>query len=344
MNNKIRIKKEDSESQKKVRGFWIWFTTWVSQDDIRNSYFNKEYLANTEKDFKNNIKFYDAQYILYYGKEFPGLNIILDNVNEKDIKDILEKKKKKWILNEKQGDFAIEVNTHLKQADIYYQIDDVKAKANFNNKREDIFVLVKFVQDPVMIKEMQIDIVNILTIMQRNIIYRGVPENILNDGLRDGLKITRRYQVHDQTRQGESESGKEAGELDILLSTKEEDLPISVIEALILNRLDKNNLKKHIDKALTKYDPNGCPVIVIIIYSRNDNFENLANSITNYLKEYEFPYNIKEEFQEVDSGYTESRHWKLELIRSKKSVSVHIYDFNMSDKVSQDIDCHNETH
>lgn len=121
-------------------------------------------------------------------------------------------------------------------------------------------------------------------------------------------------------------------------------MPISVIEALILNRLDKNNLKKHIDKALTKYDPNGCPVIVIIIYSRNDNFENLANSITNYLKEYEFPYNIKEEFQEVDSGYTESRHWKLELIRSKKSVSVHIYDFNMSDKVSQDIDCHNETH
>ena len=78
-------------------------------------------------------------------------------------------------------------------------------------------------------------------------------------------------------------------------------MPISVIEALILNRLDKNNLKKHIDKALTKYDPNGCPVIVIIIYSRNDNFENLANSITNYLKEYEFPYNIKEEFQEIKS-------------------------------------------
>lgn len=56
MNNKIRIKKEDSESQKKVRGFWIWFTTWVSQDDIRNSYFNKEYLANTEKDFKKQYK------------------------------------------------------------------------------------------------------------------------------------------------------------------------------------------------------------------------------------------------------------------------------------------------
>ena len=159
--------------------------------------------------------------------------------------------------------------------------------------------------------------------------YCYAKENLLNDGLRDGLKNTRRYQVHDQTRHGQSESGKESGELDLLISTKEEDLPISIVEALVLTTIDKQNLKQHIDKALTNYNPTGCPNTIIIIYARNSNYANLMLRLNTYLGEYEYPYEVKESFIEESTNYTESRHWKIDMIRSDKDIHLDIYAFNM---------------
>lgn len=188
---------------------------------------------------------------------------------------------------------------------------------------------MKFTNDPVIREELLNDLITILSLMQSNINFKGKKENTLNDGVRDGLKITKRYQVHDQSRHGESNKGVDAGELDLLISTKNEDLPIAVVEALILNNMDKSNLGNHINKALTKYDPNGCPNTFILIYSRDRNFAKLSKAISEYLSSYQYPYEVKDTFEELNTGYTESRHWKLDLIRSDKDITIHILDYNM---------------
>ena len=65
------------------------------------------------------------------------------------------------------------------------------------------------------------------------------------------------YQIKDQTRQGESQKGDDAGEVDIQICV--DGFPIVMIEALVLDSLKKQYLGDHINKVLTKYDPNGCP-------------------------------------------------------------------------------------
>lgn len=51
--------------------------------------------------------------------------------------------------------------------------------------------------------------------IQKTKFYHGKQEDDINDGVRNALDMV--YEIKDQTRQGESESGKKSGELDILL-------------------------------------------------------------------------------------------------------------------------------
>lgn len=53
------------------------------------------------------------------------------------------------------------------------------------------------------------------------------------------------------------------------------------------------------------------------------------SDLDNYLKQYDFPYEVKDDFVEIDTSYTESRHWKIDLIRSNKDITLQIYAFNM---------------
>ena len=52
--------------------------------------------------------------------------------------------------------------------------------------------------------------------------------------------------------------------------------------------------------------------------------------LNTYLGEYEYPYEVKESFIEESTNYTESRHWKIDMIRSDKDIHLDIYAFNMS--------------
>ena len=59
-----------------------------------------------------------------------------------------------------------------------------------------------------------------------------------------------KYEKVDQTRQGDSVSGKDAGSIDIQLL--KDGMPVVMIEALKLSSLDQNELSIHIDKVLKK--------------------------------------------------------------------------------------------
>lgn len=86
--------------------------------------------------------------------------------------------------------------------------------------------------------------------LQANAIYYNATEDQRNDYIRDILDAVG-YDVKDQTRRGLSSGGKAAGEVDILI--KEYGFPITIIEALNLDSLNKAYLDKHIDK-IYNYD------------------------------------------------------------------------------------------
>lgn len=168
-------------------------------------------------------------------------------------------------------------------------------------------------------------ILHALINVQKTKLYHGQSEDDINDGVRNALDMV--YEIKDQTRQGKSESGKKSGELDILLCKK--SMPWAIVEALRLFSLDKDNLDKHINKALTKYDPVGCKNAYVLVYGMATDFNSFWNNIVSYLKDYKFPFETIDEFTEIPSDYAESKIGVVSLDRNGVMVKLHIMVANM---------------
>lgn len=120
-------------------------------------------------------------------------------------------------------------------------------------------------------------------------------ENEINDYLRDLLKQRGIYSVTDQTRHGESESGKDAGEVDILLLRQEREA--ALIECLKLKDVNTNSLDTHIQKAIKNYNPLGTPTF-IIMYVGSENFSGFWSRCYAYLTTYEYGMDVEEAISE----------------------------------------------
>lgn len=157
--------------------------------------------------------------------------------------------------------------------------------------------------------------------VQKDKLYEGEKENSINDGIRNQLSIV--YEVKNQTRQGASESGKDAGEVDIMLC--DNGNPVAIMEGLKLASFESGKLDIHINKVLTNYDPNGCPLVYILIYATVKHFDDFWDKIMKHMDNYSFPYEAVEGIQDIATAYTESRHAKAVLNRNGKRVSIHLY-------------------
>lgn len=124
--------------------------------------------------------------------------------------------------------------------------------------------------------------------MQGNRNYRGhFSEDDRNTFIAILLE-TSKYYVKDQTRWSKSATGKNAGEIDILVYDKQQ-LPFTIIEALNLDSLDKTYINLHIDK-IFNYDSTGLQQNIILIYSNAVHFDKLWDKYCNYIEGYEFVY------------------------------------------------------
>lgn len=120
---------------------------------------------------------------------------------------------------------------------------------------------------------------------------RNSKENEINDYYRDMLGMMGYQEIKDQTRHGISISGKDAGEIDLLLS--KEGKEIAIIEALKLNSVEKNYISQHIEKAINNYNPLGTATF-IVAYVTADDFGGFWERYSNYLMDYQFNITIKE--------------------------------------------------
>lgn len=160
--------------------------------------------------------------------------------------------------------------------------------------------------------------------LQKNNTYsKSSTENQMNDYIRDSL--TMNYEVSDQTRQGKSETGKDAGEIDIQI--RKDGFPIVIIEGIKMDSFNKSNLKTHLDKLLINYDPNGCPYASLVIYSTVVNYSKFYKSIFSYMQnEYQFPYDYENILEYDKLDYSEVKHIRVLLNRNDniQQLDIHI--------------------
>ena len=125
--------------------------------------------------------------------------------------------------------------------------------------------------------------------LQANAIYYNATEDQRNDYIRDILD-TAGYDVKDQTRRGLSPSEKAAGEVDILI--KEHGFPVTIIEALNLDSLNKSYLDKHIDK-IYNYDTAGNKFNIILSYVTVSNFIDFCDKYFEHIKSHKYLFVIQ---------------------------------------------------
>lgn len=171
-------------------------------------------------------------------------------------------------------------------------------------------------------KEICDKLLRALSKLQRNHHYGAdSSEDTMNDYIRDVLDES--YTIKDQTRQGESESGTEAGEVDIQIC--HDGLPVAMIEGIKVSSLERDRLDTHINKVLTKYDPNGCPYAFLIVYTTVKNFDSGYENIFKYFDKYDYPFPRVNGLSDVDTGYGELKHAQIVLNRNGQKIRVHIW-------------------
>ena len=167
-----------------------------------------------------------------------------------------------------------------------------------------------------------------LLTIQRDSTYWNLDENCLNDKVCNLLRMV--YDVSDQSRQGLSLSRRNPGEIDFLVFDHHE--PITIMEALKLDRLNKQYLNDHLTKLLVNYDPIGCRSAYLIVYVTKPDFGSFWSDFCEHIRTYQFPYPTKEEFTEIKSQHTESRIAYMVLSRSNVPVTVSFYAIHMPKK------------
>ena len=160
-----------------------------------------------------------------------------------------------------------------------------------------------------------------LTQIQKNKIFFGQKENVINDGLRDRLNMV--FDCHDQTRQGVSENEIDSGSVDFLI--KHNGMPISIIEAVRIKSLEKTTLAQHILKVLVNYDPNGCRIVNLVIYGLMADFSAFWKKNLEYLRLFDFPYDVAETVVDIPTDLAELKHAQIKLCREESDIMFHVY-------------------
>lgn len=119
-------------------------------------------------------------------------------------------------------------------------------------------------------------------------------ENTINDCFRDMLCMKGYSEVKDQSRHGISTNGKDAGEVDILLTKDGKE--IAIFEGLKLDSVSTAYIDVHINKAITNYNALGTATF-IVAYVNCTNFESFWERYSNHIENYTFPIQIRTKFK-----------------------------------------------
>ena len=152
-------------------------------------------------------------------------------------------------------------------------------------------------------------------------------ENSINDYFRDMLTVKGYNEVKDQTRHGISPNGKDAAEVDILLTKAGRE--IAIFEGLKLDSVSTSYVDAHIDKAITNYNALGTATFVVA-YVNSANFESFWERYSSHVQQYRFPLQIKKAFSILPYPNAVTRVATLVLTRDGFDFPVYFVAFKIS--------------
>lgn len=136
-----------------------------------------------------------------------------------------------------------------------------------------------------------VDLIKIGERVCSNITYRNnSSENSINDYFRDTLSLMGYSEVKDQTRHGISVSGRDAGEVDILIT--KENKEVAIFEGMKLSSVNTKYIDEHIQKAIINYNALGTATFIVAYVTVAD-FEEFWNRYTAHIQSIQFPLKIK---------------------------------------------------
>lgn len=242
---------------------------------------------------------------------------IKDKIIRKDLKRIGQWKKQ-FFTDTKD---VLQVRNHVddiakKIADIELRMDEIWENASVNDKA--FFQKLDISQDCDIVSA----VVSICSKLISDDIYYGASENSRNTFIRE-LLDERGYEVRDQTRQGLSAEGKDAGEIDIcILGSRNRRV---IIEGLNLKCMNRKYIDKHLDK-IFGYDTLGNEANIILNYITVSHFMDFLNKYISYMKERNWKYplvSIDEKCEEFEISYSSIRVLKTIHERNGKNTCLY---------------------
>jgi hypothetical protein len=152
-------------------------------------------------------------------------------------------------------------------------------------------------------------------------------ENSINDYFRDMLFAKGYKEVKDQTRHGISVNGKDAAEVDILLT--KDGSEIAIFEGLKLDSVKTAYIDEHIEKAIINYNALGTATF-IVAYVNSADFESFWKRYSTHIQQYEFPLQIRKGFNTLTYPNAATRVATLILTRDGFDFPVYFIAFKIS--------------
>lgn len=152
-------------------------------------------------------------------------------------------------------------------------------------------------------------------------------ENSINDYFRDMFFAKGYLEVKDQSRHGVSVSGKDAAEVDILLTKDGKE--IGIFEGMKLNSVSADYIDRHINKSITNYNALGTATF-IVTYVNSANFEAFWERYSDHILHYDFPLQIKKDFSPMIHPNAATRMASMILTRDGFDFPVYFIAFKIS--------------
>lgn len=311
-------------------------------------YCNPEYWLDYRKEFNNLcLQFYKLKNVEY--KENPFYEKVVSDISDNLVKNVVEpifkynykatiskidvlldekdvsigekqflEYLKQVIINENISckdtsfSFISEMYPMLKEEDI----ENFNKKIRESNKHAAVYELLKSTKR-YSYEWLLNSIIMACVKLQGNHIYRTASEDDRNGYIKDLLQ-TVGFSTKDQTRWGVSNTGKSAGEVDILIENN--NYPYSVIEALNLASLDSKYLNLHIDK-IFKYDTTGLTNNFIISYVTAKDFKTFCEKYKKHIREHKYQYELDTVDDSIDNEFAFAEI-KVALTKHKRDGKI----------------------
>lgn len=225
-------------------------------------------------------------FVLKFVKSYLSYSFILScpsNFNSGEILDFKNKVTGKYSLDTLKIDliFSYMEATIIKEKNKKLELENSSLLEKFENNSEDENMNCDDLEC-----KLYNDIIFCCERVQAGYKLKDMKENDINDRIRDLLNA-KIYTAKDQTRQGTSSGGKDAGNLDILVEINKQ--PIALVEALKLDSVQRKYISDHIDK-IFRYDTKGYRTNYLIAYVRSRNFSDFVKRYIRFVKNYDYKF------------------------------------------------------